>query len=125
MTESQPFLKRWIKALRSGKYDQARGRLRTPDGYCCLGVACDLLKDEIPEAAEAIAVDGLGRSRKSHLPIQIADLLCNEGVNAMIGNVRFAGARNDPRWASDLNDSGHPFSEIADRLEQEFVRDVS
>jgi len=30
---------KWIKALRSGRYKQGRGRLKTEKGsYCCLGV---------------------------------------------------------------------------------------
>jgi hypothetical protein len=29
---------KWIKALRSRKYKQGRGRLRMGDKYCCLGV---------------------------------------------------------------------------------------
>jgi hypothetical protein len=34
---------RWIKALRSGKYKQTTGRLRTHEGgWCCLGVLCDV-----------------------------------------------------------------------------------
>lgn len=41
---------KWVAALRSGDYVQARGRLRAPaeDGFahCCLGVLCDLYKDE-------------------------------------------------------------------------------
>lgn len=32
----------WIEALVSGGYKQAKGSLRTEDGYCCLGVLCDL-----------------------------------------------------------------------------------
>jgi hypothetical protein len=32
----------WIEALESGKYGQATGHLRDDDGFCCLGVACDL-----------------------------------------------------------------------------------
>lgn len=32
--------KEWIKALRSGKYKQARGKLRVGRAYCCLGVLC-------------------------------------------------------------------------------------
>lgn len=32
---------KWVKALRSGKYEQGTGALETkfPDRYCCLGVA--------------------------------------------------------------------------------------
>jgi hypothetical protein len=32
----------WIEALRSGKYQQARKRLRTDVGFCCLGVICEM-----------------------------------------------------------------------------------
>ena len=36
--------KRWVKALRSGEYEQGRGQLRTWDGrFCCLGVLCNLI----------------------------------------------------------------------------------
>ena len=28
--------------LRSGEYNQTRNHLRTEDGYCCLGVLCEL-----------------------------------------------------------------------------------
>lgn len=33
---------RWIAALRSGGYPQDREQLRSSEGYCCLGVLCDL-----------------------------------------------------------------------------------
>jgi hypothetical protein len=36
----------WLAALRSGKYKQAKGTLQNENGYCCLGVACEIL---IPE----------------------------------------------------------------------------
>ena len=29
---------KWLKALRSGKYTQARNRLKCNQGFCCLGV---------------------------------------------------------------------------------------
>ena len=32
----------WIAALRGGQYRQTKDRLRDEDGYCCLGVACDV-----------------------------------------------------------------------------------
>ena len=35
--------KKWVKALRSGQYQQTHGQLRTEEGYCCLGVLCDVM----------------------------------------------------------------------------------
>ncbi len=45
------FKKKWVEALRSGKYEQIREqfvRFRDdkPIGYCCLGVLCDVLDIE-------------------------------------------------------------------------------
>jgi hypothetical protein len=37
-------IKKWIAALRSGKYKQGRNKLRDKeDCYCCLGVLCDIV----------------------------------------------------------------------------------
>src|SRR3954466_12240152 len=35
--------KEWVKALRSGEYRQTSMSLHDDKGYCCLGVACDVL----------------------------------------------------------------------------------
>lgn len=37
----------WVAALRSGKYKQTTGILRDDEGFCCLGVLCDLVKDRV------------------------------------------------------------------------------
>lgn len=43
MTKLVPEIKaEWIKALRSGEYEQGRIGLRHGDTYCCLGVLCDI-----------------------------------------------------------------------------------
>lgn len=34
---------KWVKALRSGKYEQARGCLKSNNAFCCLGVLADLV----------------------------------------------------------------------------------
>lgn len=34
---------KWTDGLRSGKYKQAHGYLRSSEGYCCLGVLLDVL----------------------------------------------------------------------------------
>ena len=38
---------RWVEALRSGNYEQGRYNLRRDDQFCCLGVLCDVVKDEV------------------------------------------------------------------------------
>lgn len=44
MADKDFILNVWVPALRSGKYQQGIGYLRTQkDTYCCLGVACDIL----------------------------------------------------------------------------------
>src|SRR5579864_8820013 len=35
--------KMWIAALRSGQYKQGKGALSSESGFCCLGVALDVL----------------------------------------------------------------------------------
>lgn len=38
-----PNQRKWIRALKSGKFKQGRSRLETSDGsYCCLGVLCEI-----------------------------------------------------------------------------------
>jgi len=39
---NQEIKKKWVDALRSGKYKQGKGTLRFNDKYCCLGVLTDL-----------------------------------------------------------------------------------
>jgi hypothetical protein len=34
---------KWIKALRSGEYKQSKNALQSNQGFCCLGVACDVI----------------------------------------------------------------------------------
>lgn len=37
------FKEKWIEALESGHYSQTHLELQNEDGFCCLGVACDLV----------------------------------------------------------------------------------
>lgn len=38
-----PEQEEWLQALESGRYRQINGRLGSGNGYCCLGVACEIL----------------------------------------------------------------------------------
>ena len=101
------FKKQWINALRSGKYQQHRGRLCRDDRHCCLGVGCEILvenklltKDDADECY--LSEDG---------PIEGAlDSRCRKllGIDYAQHEVLI-----------DLNDyCKYDFNKIADKLEE-------
>lgn len=58
-----PLQEEWILALESGKYRQAQGKLKKEEGFCCLGVACDLMIKKAPvsyswDSASSLVIDG-------------------------------------------------------------------
>jgi hypothetical protein len=40
---------KWIEELRSGNYVQGKFKLKSNEGYCCLGVLCELYLKENPK----------------------------------------------------------------------------
>lgn len=49
---------RWIAALRSGEYSQSSGYLSTDEGYCCLGVLCEIaLQDQVVIKTKDSSID--------------------------------------------------------------------
>ena len=103
---------KWLNALRSGDYQQTRQYLHKEDGFCCLGVLCDLYG-------------------KEH---NVEWNLANSGINYEFQDepeclppsvVEWAGVENDnPEICetplSRLNDMGSTFNEIADIIEEHF-----
>lgn len=46
---------RWIQKLESDRYDQTTGELRNDDGFCCLGILCEVaVEDGILTRAEEV-----------------------------------------------------------------------
>lgn len=100
----------WVEALRSGKYKQSKNRLKTDDGYCCLGVLCEI----------------------SNLDTFIKPLECDYYVyfkNFTMPNLlvrQWAGLKEDSQYLdkdpleilAQLNDrDGYSFNQIADYIE--------
>lgn len=65
--------KKWVAALRSGDYEQGTRFLRSHDGFCCLGVLCDLHAKETNRAWRPM--DGVAYYFKEYLrlPQEVAD----------------------------------------------------
>lgn len=104
---------RWVAALRSGEYKQAKGRLRTADNsFCCLGVLCNLHAQAHPEIAakQQSATRYMGDDDIPPRPVvRWAGLADQWG-----GNVRIGGKSGE---LTRHNDNGRTFAEIADAIE--------
>lgn len=94
----------WVAALRSGNYKQTKYVLRDPEGFCCLGVLCD--------------ISGAGRwvaeSFESGDEMRFA--IPTDAVNAWLG-VSDANLWIGKKHLTDFNDAGVSFAQIADMIE--------
>lgn len=104
-------VKRWVAALRSGEYTQARKSLRDGDSFCCFGVLCDLAaRDGGPQwkKEKPFKDDWHFAYRTSFPPEKITEYvgLTESAVEDLVTR----------------NDSGYSFKEIADVIENLLLR---
>jgi hypothetical protein len=99
--------KKWVKALRSGKYEQGKYTLKQGDRYSCLGVACEL-------AVKAGIIKKFSGSR-AFLPSQVRDWL---GLSSCRGQFQDEG-RYHKLTLADLNNKGRSFRYLAWLIEQQ------
>lgn len=107
-------IKKWVKALRSGKYKQTKYKLQDHRGFCCLGVACDIFipkeKKRFLEKNRCLYGD-LPKYQK-HSPAWLLSI-----------NDDFDTKTN--KRLSVLNDNDRmSFDEIADLLEAVYIHEV-
>jgi hypothetical protein len=117
MTKLKPEIKtRWLEALRSGGYKQARGQLKVAsidgDRFCCLGVLCDLAAQEGliywvwetgEEAPSAVVAANPSLKTQTVLPWVVIDWAFDGDEWSADPRVDAAGSRY---CLSILNDSG-------------------
>jgi len=128
---NKELIKRWVEALRSGKYQQGRLSLRnTSNQFCCLGVLCDIAKDELgldwilKEEWSKYQID----NNCTVLPSSLKELI---GIGGCLGIIIDAtklsseyGIPSDTKYTTlvELNDYWRlSFNQIADILEQQFL----
>lgn len=98
-------MKTWVSALRSGEYKQTKGSLHDKHGFCCLGVAVDVLIDDdwIPDLVnECYTLDGEG------------------GLLSYSTLLKIGLSKNAQEHLACLNDDGESFEYIADVIERNF-----
>ena len=106
---NRELMEKWVAALRSGEYKQHRGALRSHEdddvGFCCLGV----LRNIEP---------GIERL-KAEFTDDDEELLDENSLWKFLG-VREQDGFFQTQY-SEWNDIGVPFSEIANRLETQWL----
>lgn len=115
--------KKWIDALKSGKYRQAEGALRVKNRFCCLGVLCDLYKKEhpsahwLPDGSFQVKYKDKNKynyeEEKNYLPKPVMKWA---GLEIYRGIVYYDGCFTTD--LTELNDDGVPFKEIAKIIDE-------
>ena len=105
------FKEKWLSALRSGEYTQAREALWVGNGYCCLGVACKVAGYKDKE------IEGYG-SIYGDIQEGIPDILIGEIESSSIIQtlIRMNDGKYDPR--TQEYEGYKSFKEIADWIEE-------
>lgn len=118
--------KRWVAALRSGKYKQGIGRLRVrqehhKSGYCCLGVLCEIaVQDGVIRPPERVRDGGPTDGYKYEYDGDAYALGPKVQDWAMLdANPIVKDEKGRTTTLADLNDEGMPFEKIADLIEDQ------
>lgn len=130
---------KWLAALRSGEYKQCAGVLKdtevvVPDsektvtGHCCLGVLQEVADGDCERVENELSYAKLPSAEwlDNHNIMFRALRWDNEGNAVQVATYPntendvylFVGESTSVMKASEINDDGTPFAEIADMLEQ-------
>ena len=120
----------WVNALRSGKYEQGSEKLRGANGYCCLGVLCDIYAQEHNTQWEFRGDEEINPQSQDYwyfdehsefLPESVMNWAELKTHNPTV-RVDVEDNDDEDNWyykdeLSDINDSGYDFSQIANIIE--------
>lgn len=133
--ENKDRIRTWLKALRSGSYEQGQNVLRSrvseglgvgEDKYCCLGVACSVFAQELDLDVSVAEEDSWGcyysyGEASTVLPENLANYLgfqsCDPAVYVRSGREIVGITR-----ANDL--LGLSFDELADAVEYTYLAEL-
>lgn len=109
---------KWLEALRSGKYEQGSGVLRTETNrFCCLGVLCDVVDPTGWLDVELVdtSIKGLELEIDAYPYKHGSDVSETTLPDELKAQLRLAQA--DISALIEMNDSGRSFREIARHIE--------
>lgn len=130
MTVNTEIVTAWVRALRSGEYEQGQGQLRDlDDKFCCLGVLCDLavkagVDVKVQADKSSYSYDGHG----DFPPPAVGDWI---GVDVAVPfyekpetetcDAKGCGCCVETHTLAELNDDGMSFEQIAEVIEGKWL----
>jgi hypothetical protein len=109
----------WIDGLLSNRFKQGRRRLKRNGEYCCLGVACEVAKENGVELPEVVREGGayFGAERTDgYLPREVMQWLDIEENDPLLvtyaAAVRATSANDYAKWS---------FKEIAEAIKKTYI----
>jgi len=110
---------KWVKALRSGEYKKTEGALRNDEGFCCLGVLCNLHAQAHPKIAREQSQPRFYLGESAILPLEVRDwAMMDNGEGSVADDLTISG--NVYESLVDANDSGVSFKKIANWIEKNY-----
>lgn len=123
-------VKKLVEALRSGKYKQTKEVLRDKNGFCCLGVACDIAKMEVgcnwtPFSLEFDGDDrALSDGMQTYYGFDDCEVVLDDDLPFTKGIINKYVVPNTLVTLAALNDYGASFKEIAKVIEEQFLTEA-
>lgn len=134
-------MKLWTAALRSGEYPQAKGYLKTDEGFCCLGVACevaiknglDIETNDDNLGYKTTSYGGSEYFENSTLPREVMEWYGIDKINPSVvyeitedevddDGILLLEGRPFSTEISELNDTlGFDFNQLADLIDDQLV----
>lgn len=116
-------IQKWIDALRSGEYKQTKETLQDKNGFCCLGVACDLfipVREQM--MSEQMLLEGGHPIDQRNAPLWLKEI--NEDF--VFRTRETLASLNDEGilYEEDGNKERFTFDEIADVLQAVYIEQV-
>jgi hypothetical protein len=111
---------KWTKALRSGKYKQGTGYLRSADKeYCCLGVLCDIVAQSPTGKKLGIKWNDNVISKGKQTGNAVLPVFIRKIVGLKTNDGLFGDYESSPQRLTVLNDDDFlSFKKIADVIDK-------
>ena len=106
-------IKKFLTALRSGKYKQTTDALSKEGGFCCLGVACDVYRKDMGLTSPSISALKWNNRHDGKLPKFVANYYGFESTNPYLEK------NNKATYCNDALE--YSFKKIASLFERKYL----